>query len=346
MKKNYLLGGLLVLQALAAYFVLSGDGELQGHAGIQKLLEFNREQVDGIWIEGNEGNLAELKREDDAWLTAEDFPVNTDRVDRLLDRLDELEHGLAVASSSSAAKRFEVSRDSFQRHLKLLKDGKPVAEFYLGTGAGARRNHVRLADQEMIYAATIGSYDLPAEVADWQDKDLLQIEMDAIQSVELEDLTIRRAEQSENDSESEDAELDADAPEWLADDLAEDETFKADEFESQLRNLATLRYNRAFKGSFGGRVVEAEIAVHYGDKSRTYQFAKAKVGGNFWLKVSDHEAFFEVTQFNGNRIVDNLTREKVIEKAEPEEGSEEADEGVENNSEADGDLPEASPIKE
>ena len=118
MKKNYLLGGLLVLQALVAYFVLSGGGELQGHSGIQKLLEFNREQVDGIRIEDNEGNLAELKREDDAWLTADDFPIDANRVDRLLDRLDELEHGLAVASSSGAAKRFEVSKDSYQRHLK------------------------------------------------------------------------------------------------------------------------------------------------------------------------------------------------------------------------------------
>ena len=157
MKKNYLLIGLLALQALVAYFVISGGDELQGHAGIQKLLEFNSEQVDGIRIEDNDGNLAELKSEGATWLTAEDFPVNVDRIDRLLERLDGLEHGLAVASSPSSAKRFEVSGDRFQRHLKLLNDGKPVAEFYLGTGAGARRNHVRLADQDKIYAVTVGS---------------------------------------------------------------------------------------------------------------------------------------------------------------------------------------------
>ena len=346
MKKNYLLSGLLVLQVLVAYFVLSGGGELQGHSGLHKLLEFNREQVDGIQIEDNEGNLAELKREDDAWLTTDDFPIDTNRVDRLLDRLDELEHGLAVASSSSAAKRFEVSQDGFQRHLKLLKDGKPVAEFYLGTGAGARRNHVRLADQEMIYAATIGSYDLPAEITDWQEKDLLQIEMDAIQSVELEDLTIRRVEQSENEEEGEEAESDGDAPEWLAAGVEEDETFKADEFESQLRNVATLRYKRAFKGSFEEQEVEAEIAVSYDDKSRTYQFAKAKEADGFWLKVTDREELFELTEFNGNRIVENLTREKLIEKPEPEEDSEEVVEDAENNSESEGGLPEASPINE
>ena len=56
---------------------------------------------------------------------------------------------------------------------------------------------MRLADQDKIYAVTIGSYDLPAEIADWQDKDLLQIEVSEIQSIDLEGLTIRRAERRE-----------------------------------------------------------------------------------------------------------------------------------------------------
>lgn len=323
MKKNYLLSVLLVLQVLVAYFVISGGDELQGHAGIQKLLEFNREQVDGIRIQDNDGNLAELKSDGDAWLTAEGFPVNVDRIDRLLERLNGLEHSLAVASSPSSAKRFEVSGDRFQRHLKLLNDGEPVAEFYLGTGAGARRNHVRLADQDKIYAVTIGSYDLPAEIADWQDKDLLQIEVSEIQSIDLEGLTIRRIEESENEDESQDTESDIDSTEWFADGLAEDETFKSDEFETQLRNLATLRFDRAFMGSFEEQVIKAKIVVSYGDQGRTYEFAESKEGDNFWLKVTGFEELFEVSQYNGNRIIDNLTGEKLVEKPEPDEDPEE-----------------------
>ena len=343
MKKNYLLIGLLALQALVAYFVISGSDELQGHAGIQKLLEFNSEQVDGIRIEDNDGNLAELKSEGDTWLTAEDFPVNVDRIDRLLERLDGLEHGLAVASSPSSAKRFEVSGDRFQRHLKLLNDGKPVAEFYLGTGAGARRNHVRLADQDKIYAVTIGSYDLPAEIADWQDKDLLQIEVSEIQSIDLEGLTIRRAERSENEDERQDTELDIDSTKWVADGLADDETFKVDEFETQLRNLATLRFDRAFMGSFEEQVIKAKIVVSYGDQDRTYEFVETNEGDNFWLKVTGFEELFEVSQYNGNRIIDNLTGEKLTEKPELDEDPEE---GVGNNLDTVADPPETSSLEE
>ena len=341
MKKNYLLSVLLVLQVLVAYFVISGGDELQGHAGIQKLLEFNREQVDGIRIQDNDGNLAELKSEGDAWLTAEGFPVNVDRIDRLLERLNGLEHSLAVASSPSSAKRFEVSGDRFQRHLKLLNDGELVAEFYLGTGAGARRNHVRLADQDKIYAVTIGSYDLPAEIADWQDKDLLQIEVSEIQSIVLEGLTIRRIEQSEDDSQ--DTESDIGPTEWFADGLAEDETFKVDEFETQLRNLATLRFDRAFMGSFEEQVIKAKIVVSYGDQDRTYEFAETMEGDNFWLKVTGFEELFEVSQYNGNRIIDNLTGDKLIEKPEPDEDPEE---DVGNNLDAAADPPETSSLEE
>ena len=341
MKKNYLLSVLLVLQVLVAYFVISGGDELQGHAGIQKLLEFNRELIDGIRIEDNNGNLVELKSEGDAWLTAEDFPVDVDRIDRLLERLDGLEHGLAVASSPSSVKRFEVSGDRFQRHLKLLSDGKPVAEFYLGTGAGARRNHVRLADQDKIYAVTIGSYDLPAEIADWQDKDLLQIEVSEIQSIDLEGLTIRRIEQSEDDSQ--DTKSDMDSTEWFADGLAEDETFKADEFETQLRNLATLRFDRAFMGSLEEQVIKAKIVVSYGDQGRTYKGAETMEGDNYWLKVTGFEELFEVSQYNGNRIIDNLTGDKLIEKPEPDEDPEEV---VGNNLDAVADPPETSSLEE
>ena len=321
MKKNYLLSILLVLQVLVAYFAISSGDELQGHAGIQKLLDFNRELVDGIRIEDNNGNLVELKSQGDAWLTAEDFPVNVDRIDSLLERLDELEHGLAVASSPSSAKRFEVSGDRFQRHLKLLYGGKPVAEFYLGTGAGARRNHVRLADQDKIYAVTIGSYDLPAEIADWQDKDLLQIEVSEIQSIDLEGLTIRRIEQSGN----------------------EDESLKVDEFETQLRNLATLRFDRAFMGSLEELVIKAKIVVSYGDQDRTYEFAESKEGDTFWLKVTGFEELFEVSQYNGNRIIDNLTDDKLIEKPEPDEDPEEV---AGNNLDAVADPPESSSLEE
>ena len=203
---------------------------------------------------------------------------------------------------------------------------------------------VRLANQEMIHACTIGIYYLTAEIANWQDKDLLQVEMAEIQSVELDGLKIIRAQQSEAENAK-----DQEISRWFAEGLVGDEIFKADEFESQLRNLATLRYNRAFKDSIAGQGPEAEVTVSFGDSSRSYQFFKAKDGDNFWLKVSDFEELFEVTQYNGNRVVDNLMKEKLIEQPElelEESPAEEIAESHESTLEAESDKAEAIVDKE
>ena len=125
--------------------------------------------------------------------------------------------------------------------------------------------------------------------------------------------------------------------------MAEDETFKVDEFETQLRNLATLRFDRAFMGSLEELVIKAKIVVSYGDQDRTYEFAESKEGDNFWLKVTGFEELFEVSQYNGNRIIDNLTGDKLIEKPEPDEDPEEV---VGNNLDAVADPPETSSLEE
>ncbi len=273
MKKNSLLAVLLLVQALIAFFVLTGDRELQDHAGIRKLLEFNPKQINGIRIEDNEGNVAELKRVGDTWLTAQDFPADVNRVDRLLSSLNEMEHGLAVANTVSAAERFEVSETNFQRHLKLSDNGKVITEFYLGSGAGARRSHVHLANQEAIYAVTIGSYDLPATINEWQDKDLLQIEMNQIETLKTGDLIIRKNKQVSSETVDEE---NVRMPEWILEGLSAGETFKVDDFEAQLRNLATLRYDRAFSGSVKDLPIAAEFTIDYKNSKRNYWFTKLK----------------------------------------------------------------------
>ncbi len=314
MKKNYLLSGFLAIQVLASYFVLtSGDG-LQSHEGIHKLFEFDSENVDEILIEDNNGNISVLKRDGGTWLTSEDFPADNDRIIRLLERLGEVDHGLAIASSLGALKRFEVGKDNFQRRLKLSSGGNADIEFYLGTGAGARRSHVRLLDQNNIYAATIGSYDLPADIAQWQNKELIQIQIDDIKSVNLSNLSITRSPQINTDVDGKEIEPIQDVISWKPVGLADDEAFKLEEFELQLRNLATLRYDRAFNGSIIESDIQAEISVSYGDLSRNYKFAKAPEEEGFWLEVSDIDKLLEVNQYNGSRIIENLTRTNLVEK--------------------------------
>lgn len=320
MKKNALLTVLLIIQGVLAFLVLTGGRELQRHAGMHRLIEFNREQLDGIHIQDNEGNVVELNYVDGVWLTADQFPVDAGQVDRLLERLNQLQHGLAVAHSASAAKRFEVSEHAYQRRLQLLQENVPVAHLYLGSGAGARRSYVRLAGQAAIYSASIGAYDLSANISDWQDKELLQLEIDTIQSVQIGDWVVHKSSADTNAAEDlseSSAALDV-ASIWMAQGLVAGERFKAEDFAAQLRNLATLRYTRGRSGAIEhAAVLAAEIVVNCADKSRTYRFYKLADRQEFQLKVSDREEIFELSEFTVKPIIQGLTRQTLVETPGP-----------------------------
>ena len=332
MNKNYLLGGLLAIQAVAGYVILAGGGDLQEHSGIQKLVDFDRDALDGIKIEDAEGNVAELKLADGSWVTADDFPADSDRVDQLLDRLVELEHGLAIASSSSAAKRFEVSEDAFQRRVELLDGDKTLGSIYLGTGAGARRSHVRLADESSIYTATIGTFELPAELSEWQDKTVLNLDFDSVHRVEFEGLIVSRVQSEEDESESDEG-ADLDTPEWTVESLADEEIFDYDGFESALRSLTSLRINEVSSSSLEGLDLKGELTVGYADTSRIYKFYKSEENDAYTLSVSDYEELFEIASFTGDRIVGNLLKEELVSIPEPVEVEEMPEEPSETTAE-------------
>ncbi|MDQ8209413.1 DUF4340 domain-containing protein [Coraliomargarita sp. SDUM461003] len=326
-KKITILGGLLVLQAFLILAISFRSEGLQSHQGMQALLDFNREQVDRILVADGE-QRSELKRSGDSWTTAEGFPVEADRVDRLLDRLKELQHGLAVAQTEASLKRFKLSDDEFERRVELYADGKEVASLTLGSGAGARRSHVRAGDGKEIYAVALGSYDLPADIAQWQDKTLLQLEADQVAAVRIGDLTVRKEAVTAEPAgayEGEEASSEVE-PEttWVAEGLTESESFELDNFESDLDRLLSMRYTRAYPAEEAADLVDGKDAMNHihlqlrdgkqpqGISERTYQVYKAKEGGGHFVTVSDREEWFEVSAYLGGRLGEQLVADKLV----------------------------------
>lgn len=342
-KKITLLGGLLVLQAVLIVAITFRSEGLQSHQGMQALLDFNREQVDHIVV-ADGAQRSELKRSGESWTTAEGFPVESDRVDRLLDRLKALEHGLVVAQTDASLKRFKLTDDEFERRVELYADGKEVASLTLGSGAGARRSHVRADDAKEIYAVALGSYDLPADIGQWQDKTLLQVEVEQVEAVRIGELTVRKeVVEAEPEESDEDAEAEPEIT-WVAEGLADDKAFEASNFESDLNRLLTLRYNRAYAAAESADLVESEepintITLQLSDGSeRSYQVFKATEGSEHLVKVSDREEWFEVTSSLGGRLGEQFVADKLVtadeamaeedvDSAEEEEASSEAIEG-------------------
>ncbi len=149
---------------------------------------FTKDKIDKIIIKGVDDEEVVISKDGDQWLTSGSFPADQDKVERILDRLNKLEHGLSLATTDAAIKRFRVSENDFERYLQLEINGNTVAEMYLGTGAGARRIHVRPANEAAVYVVEFSSYELSSEISEWQDKTVLHIVADDVTSIEANDI--------------------------------------------------------------------------------------------------------------------------------------------------------------
>jgi len=167
--------GVLVAQAVLAVLLL-----MPREQTLDPLVTFDFAIVDELRIAGGqeqEDGLIELFLNDensDAWAMPGGLPVDASRIESLSEVLERDRWTWPVASTSDAAKRFEVTDENFQRRLQLLAGEDEIATLYLGTSPGFRRIHAREADSEKIYAIKLAAYDLPLKQDDWLDKSLIE----------------------------------------------------------------------------------------------------------------------------------------------------------------------------
>ena len=170
---NVLIGVLAAQAVLAALLLMPAD------QAIDPLVTFDFGTVDHIRIAGDEdqdeGPIEIFLGEGDldTWTMPSNLPVDASRIESLSGVFTSESATWPVASTSDAARRFEVTEDDFQRRIELLAGDDEVATLYLGTSPGFRRIHAREADSEKIYSIELATYDLPLDRDDWIDKSLI-----------------------------------------------------------------------------------------------------------------------------------------------------------------------------
>ncbi|NHN38414.1 DUF4340 domain-containing protein [Pseudomaricurvus alcaniphilus] len=167
------LGGLLALQLVLAAGLFWGDGAGQSEAIGQPLLGFEQAQIDKVVIGAGEEEVT-LQRQDGQWRLPgqSDLPVDSGKLQPLLEQLHGLQSGWPVATSASSHQRFEVSEDTHQRRIRLFRDGQLVVDLYLGTSPGFKKVHGRRAADTEVYALPLNSFDFPTSADNWLDKTL------------------------------------------------------------------------------------------------------------------------------------------------------------------------------
>lgn len=204
------LGILLALQIIViAAFWFSVDGDRTNGGG--KLLTFDPAAIDRVSI-GNGEQQVMIARQNGQWLLPEhqSLPLRPSRMQSLLDKLAALDAGWPVATSASAAERFEVATDNAQRAITLFTGEQQASKLWLGTSPGMGKVHARRDGDDAVYAIELALHELPDKPDSWVDKSLLAV-TDPIQSVRAGDFELQRHDDSWQLADAASTALDQDA---------------------------------------------------------------------------------------------------------------------------------------
>ena len=148
----------------------------QGAAPTEALVAgLAQESIERIAITDSEGTSSTLTREGDGWRLGSGLPAERSKVTTLLAALTSGDPGYAIATSDSAATRFRVAEDDFERRIALSgADGERVV--YLGTSPSFRKIHARRDGEASVYVIELNSYDAPTADGSWLDRSLLAAE--------------------------------------------------------------------------------------------------------------------------------------------------------------------------
>ena len=182
MNRN-VLAAVLVLQLVLVAVLVAVRSTAPAAPG--DLLGFDPTTIDRISISNTDGSV-ELVSAGDGWRFVDGIPADGAKVEQMLSKLADAGGQWPVATSASAASRFEVTEENHQRRIVLESDGTSVADVFLGTSPGYQRAHARVADDSDVYAITFSNFEAGVRSSDWLDRMLLQAEGD-VSVVQRED---------------------------------------------------------------------------------------------------------------------------------------------------------------
>jgi hypothetical protein len=284
------LGILLVVQLLLTIGLFAYKKIAQPSIAAQPLLGFSSTEIDRILI-SDANNSAELKKVDSTWLLpgVQQLPVDQEKLSDVLQKLDGIKLTWPVTTTRSAHERFEVTATQFQRRIELFQGDSKKADLFLGTSPGFKKVHLRLAEADEVYAIELSAFEFPAAANDWLQKDLLAL--DDIEMIKGPDYQLLKQ---------------GDDWRFVAEGKINAEENVAREKITQLSNaLGSLQIQEP--------AAQAPQAQQESQQSDTtlltvkaaageFGFEFIKVTDNYFVKRSDKDVYFKLSQYEYERI--------------------------------------------
>jgi hypothetical protein len=269
---------LLQLAAVVAVYWPHANGNSPGTALIPGGAS---QDILSISITDADGQNVQLSHREGKWLLDSTLPANATKIEDLLGALLERDPGYAIANSESAATRFEVSEDAFERRIVLDSNaGSQTA--YLGSSPAFRKVHARREGDPAVYVLDLNSYDAPADANSWLDKGLLALRNQ--QRMTLNDLTFRLEQDS-----------------WIND---SGEPIDSDAMDTLLQALAGLLVSAIEQQDITEAEVVLSIRASSGDQDSTLEILEDSEDERYFLRSNRFAPVFATSAYDAERILD------------------------------------------
>ncbi|MDN3518516.1 DUF4340 domain-containing protein [Aquisalimonas lutea] len=185
---------------LAGQIALAGglwlnEGGNRGE-GPGQLVPFQAESVRAVSITGPDGTTLHLERDNGEWVLprSDGYPAKQSKVGNLVGQLTSIEPGLPVAHAESAAARFNVGDDSFERRVALTTASNGEVTVLIGKSAGAGRVYARRGDGDAVYEISFPAWEAGAERSAWFATGNVAVEPSRVKRVNLPEFSMERTD--------------------------------------------------------------------------------------------------------------------------------------------------------
>jgi hypothetical protein len=261
---------ILVVQLALAAFLLWPRPAPAGAGGQPLLGEIKAADITSLAVRDDQGNSIKLAKVGGQWVLPEggEYPADSTKITPLLDKLVALKGNRLVAQTPASHKRLQVADDAFQRRLDVSTSDGTTLTLFVGSSAGARASHARVAGRNEVYLVdNLVAWDLGADPASWVNPVYLSIPPADVSAV-----TLRNA--------NGDLSLVKDAQgNWTMPGLAAGETLSTKDVESFVNAVTSVRLLRPLGKSedpaYGLAQPAALVTIlaKTGDQGKTYTLA-------------------------------------------------------------------------
>lgn len=312
---NKWLASLLGVQLLVAGALLLGNQSNHSSFEPQPLLSFDVERIDKVVVHGDRKERV-ITQKNGQWIlpasstnASSQLPAAEAKLKSALEGLVDAQTRWPVSTTSSSRERFSVTDDKFERKLELFDGENKLATLYIGSSAGFKQSHVRLNDDDEVYALEVNAYDYPTGVDDWLDKSLFAV--NNVHTIKAENYQLNKAED-----------------EWQLDPQALKEKVEGD-WQTNVEKaaqLSTALGNFKVRGLLEdtSQVADATWSTFTveGDETRSLSFAHHE--NKHYVKEQGQPDVFTLSSYEFNRVAGVNTQDLIIasnDSSQTEEGA-------------------------